>query len=38
MPYLERKRDKLDPLGELTLRTAFNVHSYTLQQCRYIAF
>ena len=32
--YLERKKDKLDPVGELALEIAFNV-CYKLQQCHY---
>ena len=31
IPHLERKKDKLDPIGELALERAL----YKLQQCRY---
>ena len=27
VPYLERKRDKLDPIGELAFERALNVHT-----------
>ena len=31
IPYLERKKDKLDPIGELALERAFNVQISTIQ-------
>ena len=30
IPYLERKKDKLDPIGELALERAFNVQTSTV--------
>ena len=30
IPYLERKKDKLDLIGELALERAFNVHTSTM--------
>ena len=30
IPHLERKKDKLDPIGELALERGFNVQSSTI--------
>ena len=32
IPYLERKKDKLDPVGELELERAFNVQTVQTMQ------
>ena len=35
IPYFERKKDKLDPIEELALETAFNVQtSYVFLTCK----